>query len=67
MALKSPVTEETFKQAKADVEAAGGKVNYEFKAAFKAVLIQLPSEEITTFSSKPYVDFLEPDKSGNYK
>lgn len=63
MALKSPVTDKTFKIAKADVEAAGGKVNYEFRAAFKAILVSLPSQEFTTFSTKPYVEFMEEDKS----
>ncbi|KAI9357797.1 hypothetical protein BD770DRAFT_388347 [Pilaira anomala] len=63
MALKSPATDETFKQIKADVEAVGGKVNYEFKTAFKGVLVQLPSHEFNAFSSKPYVDFMERDKN----
>ncbi|KAG2234168.1 hypothetical protein BDF21DRAFT_464388 [Thamnidium elegans] len=63
MALKSPATDETFKQVKKDVEAVGGKVNYEFKTAFKGVLVQLPNQEFTAFSSKSYVDFMEPDKS----
>lgn len=64
MALKSPATDETFKQAREDVEAVGGKVNYEFKTAFKGVLVQLPSQEFTAFNSKSYVDFMEPDQSG---
>ncbi|GAA5802288.1 hypothetical protein HPULCUR_007751 [Helicostylum pulchrum] len=63
MALKSPATDETFKRAREDVEAVGGKVNYEFKTSFKGVLVRLPSQEITAFSSKPYVDFMEPDQS----
>ncbi|CEP17840.1 hypothetical protein [Parasitella parasitica] len=63
LALKSPVTEQTYKDAKADVESAGGKVAYEFRAAFKAVLVSLPSEHVSTLSSKPYVEFMEEDKS----
>lgn len=66
MALKSPATDETFRQIKADVEAVGGKVNYEFKTAFKGVLVQLPSHEFNAFSSKSYVDFMERDKNGKY-
>ncbi|KAI9357767.1 hypothetical protein BD770DRAFT_388285 [Pilaira anomala] len=64
MAFKPPVTEDTFKQARADVEAAGGKVTYEFRTAFKAILVELPEEQIKTFTVKPYVDFMEPDKNG---
>jgi hypothetical protein len=64
MALKAPVTEKTFEQAKGDVEAAGGKVTYEFRSAFKALLVSLPSHEFTAFNRKPYVDFMEEDKSG---
>jgi hypothetical protein len=64
MALKPPVTDKTYKQVKEDVESAGGKVMYEFRAAFKAVLISLPSERVSTLNSKPYVDFIEEDKSG---
>ncbi|KAF1804535.1 hypothetical protein V8B55DRAFT_1499565 [Mucor lusitanicus] len=63
MALKSPVTDKTYKEARADVESAGGKVTYEFRAAFKAVLVSLPSEHVSTLSSKPYVEFMEEDKS----
>ncbi|GAN07449.1 hypothetical protein MAM1_0161c06946 [Mucor ambiguus] len=63
MALKSPVTDKTYKEARADVESAGGKVTYEFHAAFKAVLVSLPSEHVSTLSSKPYVEFMEEDKS----
>lgn len=64
LALKSPVSDKTYKDARADVESAGGKVTYEFRAAFKAVPISLPSEHVSTLSSKPYVEFLEEDKSG---
>ncbi|KAI9250073.1 hypothetical protein EDC94DRAFT_318489 [Helicostylum pulchrum] len=63
MAFKPPVTDKTFKQARADVEAAGGEVTYEFKSALKGILVQLPSQKINTLSTKSYVDFLEPDKS----
>jgi hypothetical protein len=64
MALKTPVTDKTYAEAKSDVEAAGGKVTYEFRSAFKALLVSLPSQEITAFSTKPYVEFIEEDKSG---
>ncbi|CAO3607689.1 unnamed protein product [Mucor hiemalis] len=63
MAFKSPVTDKTFEDAKSDVVAAGGKVHYEFRAAFKAILVSLPSQEFTTFNTKPYVEFMEEDKS----
>ncbi|KAI8967423.1 hypothetical protein BDF20DRAFT_917653 [Mycotypha africana] len=63
MALKSPVTQETYSQAKEDVIAVGGKVTYEFRAAFKALLVRFPKEHINTLSAKPYVDFIEEDKS----
>ncbi|KAL7313180.1 hypothetical protein PS15m_006959 [Mucor circinelloides] len=63
MALKAPVTDKTYKEARADVESNGGKVTYEFRAAFKAVLVSLPSEHVSTLSSKPYVEFMEEDKS----
>jgi hypothetical protein len=65
MALKEPVTDKTYKQVKDDVESAGGKVTYEFHAAFKAVLVSLPSERVSTLHAKPYVEFIEEDKSGN--
>ena len=42
----------------------GGKITYEFRASLKAVLASLPTERIDTLSSKPYVDFVEKDKSG---
>lgn len=64
MALKSPVSDKTYKDARTDVESAGGKVTYEFRAAFKAVLVSLPSEHVSTLSTKPYVEFMEEDKSG---
>ncbi|KAI7899851.1 uncharacterized protein BX663DRAFT_519706 [Cokeromyces recurvatus] len=63
MALKSPVTKESYKQAKVDVESMGGKVEQEFHAAFKAVLISLPSEQANALEAKSYVDFMEQDKS----
>lgn len=65
MALKPPITDQTYKQVEADVKAAGGEVTYEFRTAFKAVLICLPSERVSTLESKPYVDFIEQDKSGS--
>ncbi|KAI8074335.1 uncharacterized protein B0P05DRAFT_548160 [Gilbertella persicaria] len=63
VALKSPVSENSYKEAKKDIESMGGKVTYEFRAAFKAVLASLPSDHVSTLSSKPYVDFMEEDKS----
>lgn len=64
MALKSPVTDKSYKEARKDVESAGGKVLYEFKAAFKALQISLPSDHVSAFAEKSYVDFIEEDKSG---
>ncbi|KAI9481499.1 MAG: hypothetical protein EXX96DRAFT_216073 [Benjaminiella poitrasii] len=64
MALKSPVTKKSYKQVKSDVESMGGKVEQELHAAFKAVIISLPSEQVNTLKSKSYVDFMEEDKSG---
>lgn len=64
LALKSPVTEKSYEKARKDVESAGGKVLYEFRAGFKALQITLPSEQFSTFSAKSYVDFIEEDKSG---
>lgn len=64
IALKSPVSDKTYKDARADVESAGGEVTYEFRAAFKAVLVSLPSEHVSTLNSKSYVEFMEEDKSG---
>lgn len=66
MALKLPATDKTYKEARADVEAAGGKVTYEFRAAFKAILVSLPTEHVSTLNSKPYVEFMEEDKSGMF-
>ncbi|KAK4519094.1 uncharacterized protein ATC70_009325 [Mucor velutinosus] len=63
IALKAPVTDKTYKEARADVQSAGGKITYEFRAAFKAVLVSLPSEHVSILSSKPYVEFMEEDKS----
>lgn len=64
MALKSPVTEKTYLDARKDIESVGGHVLYEFKAAFKAIQISLPIEHINTLYKKPYCDFIEEDKSG---
>ncbi|KAI8382947.1 hypothetical protein BD560DRAFT_385563 [Blakeslea trispora] len=63
IALKHPVTEASYRQARKDVELMGGKVTYEFRASLKAVLASLPSGKIQAFNSKPYVEFVEEDKS----
>lgn len=64
MAFKPPVTAKTYAKARSDVEAAGGQVKYEFHSAFKGILVSLPPQDVTTFSTKEYVDFIEEDKSG---
>ncbi|KAI8373452.1 hypothetical protein EDC96DRAFT_499422 [Choanephora cucurbitarum] len=63
IALKPPVTEASYEQVRKDVQSMGGKITYEFRASLKAVLASLPSGKINTLSSKPYVDFVEEDKS----
>ncbi|KAI7875271.1 uncharacterized protein EV154DRAFT_526749 [Mucor mucedo] len=63
MAFKKPVSDDLYKTAREEVEAAGGKVLYEYKSALKGILVQLPSQEFNIFSSKPYVDFFEKDSS----
>ncbi|KAI9490289.1 hypothetical protein BDB00DRAFT_875484 [Zychaea mexicana] len=62
MALKEPVSDATIKQAKADVESAGGEVTYEIKTGLHALICSLPNERITTFDNKNYVDFMEQDQ-----
>lgn len=64
MAFKKPVTDDLYKQAREEVEAAKGKVLYEYRSALQGILVQLPSQEFNTFSTKNYVDFLEKDSSG---
>jgi hypothetical protein len=40
-----------------------GKVTYEFRTSTKGVMATLPDDVVTTLDSKPYVDFIEQDKS----
>ncbi|KAI8987122.1 hypothetical protein BDB01DRAFT_596120 [Pilobolus umbonatus] len=62
--FKPPVTKETYKTARADVEAAGGKVLYEFHNLVKSILVSLPNTNtISTLSAKPYVAYVEEDKA----
>lgn len=64
MALKKPVDDAVIEQAKADVEAVNGKVIYEIKYGFQALIISLPNDQYTTFENKDYVDFIEEDQQG---
>ncbi|CDH60193.1 predicted protein [Lichtheimia corymbifera JMRC:FSU:9682] len=62
MALKKSVDDAVIEQAKADVEAVNGKVIYEIKIGFQALIISLPNDQYTTFENKDYVDFIEEDQ-----
>lgn len=64
MAIKPPADDAKFSQAKADVEAAGGKVIHEIKTGFKALIISLPNHQVWTFDNKDYIDFMEQDQEG---
>lgn len=67
MALKKPVEDGVIEQAKSDVEAVGGKVVYEIKIGFQALIVSLPNDQYTTFENKDYVDFIEQDQQGKNK
>lgn len=64
MALKKSVDDAVIEQAKADVDAVNGKVIYEIKIGFQALIISLPNDQYTTFENKDYVDFIEEDQQG---
>ncbi|RCI05443.1 hypothetical protein CU098_010785 [Rhizopus stolonifer] len=63
MAFKDSANDETFEQARKDIEGMGGKIDYEYRSALKAVSFTLPNEDVTILSEKEYSDFIEQDKS----
>ncbi|KAI9319463.1 hypothetical protein BX666DRAFT_1926278 [Dichotomocladium elegans] len=61
MVLKEPVTEDKIATAKADVESDGGEVLSVIRYGLKALIISLPTDSVSTFKHKDYVDFMEQD------
>lgn len=64
MAIKEPADDAKIKQARADVESCGGKVNYEVKYGLKALIVSIPDAQVSTFDAKDYIDFMEKDQEG---
>ncbi|KAL1934783.1 hypothetical protein VTP01DRAFT_6965 [Rhizomucor pusillus] len=62
MAIKEPADDAKIKQARADVESCGGKVNYEVKYGLKALIVSIPDAQVSTFDAKDYIDFMEKDQ-----
>lgn len=64
IAFTKPVDDNTYKQARTDIEASGGQVDHEIRSGLAGMIVKLPSDQFNTFSSKPYVDFMEKDQEG---
>ncbi|KAI8884207.1 hypothetical protein K501DRAFT_284998 [Backusella circina FSU 941] len=63
IAFNDPVTDDTYKQAKKDIESMKGKVTFEFRTATKGVMATLPDDVVTTLNKESYIDFIEKDQS----
>lgn len=64
IALSKPITAEKLATAKADIQKAGGKINHVISLGLEGFAVSLPSDQVTAFDQKEYVDFIEQDKSG---
>ncbi|KAL9550314.1 hypothetical protein MBANPS3_004787 [Mucor bainieri] len=64
IALSKPITAEKLATAKADIKKAGGKINHVISLGLEGFAVSLPSDQVTAFDQKDYVDFIEQDKSG---
>ncbi|KAL7320165.1 hypothetical protein PS15m_000085 [Mucor circinelloides] len=63
IALSKPITAEKLEMAKADIKKAGGKINHEISLGLEGFAVSLPSDQVTAFDRKDYVDFIEKDRS----
>lgn len=64
IALSKPITAEKLEMAKADIKKVGGKINHEISLGLEGFAVSLPSDQVTAFDQKDYVDFIERDRSG---
>lgn len=60
--LSEPVTDKKIKEAKKDIEKAGGKVNFEITLGMHGLVVSFPTDLVQAFEAKDYVDFIEEDK-----
>lgn len=64
LTLKPPADDAMYARARADIEAAGGTIKYEYHEALKGMAICVPKDELETLKNKDYVDAIESDGEG---
>ncbi|KAL1931620.1 hypothetical protein VTP01DRAFT_9763 [Rhizomucor pusillus] len=61
LTLKPPADDAMYARARADIQAAGGTIKYEYHEALKGMAICVPKDELETLKNKDYVDAIESD------
>ena len=65
MVFREPVTNETFTQARSDVESVHGKITHEYHTVLKGIAALLPDDGVQVLEQKSYIGYIE--KSGEGK